>query len=188
MNICIADCVKTGLSACLVWCIAVPSLAGGDTVWSVPTAEAEKTNPVRYDVASVTIGKQLFAEHCQTCHGYWGEGNGIVGLTLNNQPANLLRIAGKQSAGAFAWKIATGRNVMPTFRGTLTEEQIWHVVNFITSLENEIGSEGQAPVVRRCAACHGLEGRAVYREWPDISGMSQEEIERKLYAHRSGGD
>tara|TARA_R110000787_G_scaffold86993_4_gene185443 strand:- start:302 stop:964 length:663 start_codon:yes stop_codon:yes gene_type:complete len=186
MVIRIRHCIKTGLLVGFIWCINVTATAGGDSAWHAPAVEAEKINPVRYDVESVTVGKQLFADHCQACHGYWGEGNGVIGLTLNNQPANLLRIAGKQSPGAFAWKIATGRNVMPAFRDVLSEEQIWHVVNFITSLENEIGSAGQTAIIRRCATCHGLEGRAVYPEWPDLGAMSQEDIERKLYAHRSG--
>jgi mono/diheme cytochrome c family protein len=169
--------------------LALAPLALGEaltesTPWQAPAGEAKKTNPIRYDVESVSQGKVLFAQHCQACHGYWGEGDGIVGLTLNNRPANLLRIAGKQTVGEFAWKIAEGRNVMPSFRGTLTEENIWHVVNFIESLENEVGSSEQSVVVRRCAMCHGLAGKAFYPEWPDLPEMSQQAIENKLLAHR----
>ncbi len=153
--------------------------------WQAPEAEAAKTNPIRYDVESVSHGKMLFSKHCQGCHGYWGEGDGIVGLTLNNRPANLLRIAGKKTSGEFAWKIAEGRDVMPSFRDTLSKGDIWHVVNFIESLENELGSEGQSAVVRHCAMCHELAGKAFYDEWPDLRDMSQQDIENKLYAHRS---
>jgi mono/diheme cytochrome c family protein len=112
-----------------------------DTPWPVPADADAETNPIRYDVESVQRGKALFAEHCLHCHGYWGEGNGVVGLSLDDRPANLLRLAGKQSEGAFAWKIATGRGAMPGFSDTVSRDDIWHMVNFVESLENELGSE-----------------------------------------------
>lgn len=112
--------------------------------WDVPT-EAELTkNPVRYDVHSVRAGRALFEIHCLACHGYYAEGTGIVGATLDKRPANLLRLSGKQSEGAFAWKIAQGRGEMPSFMNKLSERQIWYIVNFIASLENESGSLGDA--------------------------------------------
>jgi len=115
-------------------------------VWRAPDTAIETLNPILYTVASVTKGKFLFEKHCQQCHGYWGEGDGIVGLSLNNKPANLLRIAGKKAEGEFAWKIAEGRGDMPGFRNTLSEEEIWNIVNFVQSLENEEGST--APVAK----------------------------------------
>ena len=157
-----------------------------DGDWQAPSPEAERLNPVRYDVASVEQGKMLFTQHCQACHGYWGEGDGIIGLSLEGRPANLLRLAGQQSPGAFAWKIAEGWDVMPSFREVLDEKETWHIVNFIESLENEVGSAEQSVVVRRCAMCHGLAGKAYYEEWPDLPTLSQKEIEDKLFAHRSG--
>ncbi|MBV1932728.1 MAG: c-type cytochrome [Porticoccaceae bacterium] len=167
--------------------LSVASVAHAESVpWQAPGAETEKLNPVRYDVESVNMGKTLFATHCLQCHGYWGEGDGIVGLMSDKRPANLLVLASEQSPGAFAWKIAEGRNTMPSFRGTLSEQEIWHVVNFIASLENEVGSAEQSIVVQRCAMCHGLSGKAIYEQWPDLPAMSQQEIEAKLFAHRSG--
>jgi mono/diheme cytochrome c family protein len=168
-----------------IMCSVATSAFSENNVWQVPAPEAAKENPVRYDVDSVGAGKVLFGEHCQGCHGYWGEGDGIVGLALHERPANLLRIAGKQTVGAFAWKIAEGRGVMPSFRATLDQHEIWQIVNFIESLENEVGSAEQPIVIRRCAMCHGLEGEAFYEGWPDLSEMTQQEIENKLYAHRS---
>jgi len=109
--------------------------------WRAPADAIEKANPVPYSVESVAKGKNLFEQHCQKCHGYWGEGNGIVGRSLNKKPANLLRIAGKKAEGEFAWKIAEGRGDMPGFKKTLTEEEIWNIVNFVESLENEQGSD-----------------------------------------------
>lgn len=110
------------------------------SAWVAPAEAEQQINPVRYDVDSVTAGKQLFVQHCQQCHGYYGEGNGIVGAVLVDQkPANLLRLAGKQAEGAFAWKIRQGRGQMPAFQEKLSDTEIWQIVNFVASLENEEG-------------------------------------------------
>lgn len=108
--------------------------------WEVPLEAQQQENPIRYDVDSVARGRQLFEQHCQRCHGYYGEGNGIVGATLDQKPANLLRLSGKQMEGAFAWKIRQGRDQMPSYREVLSDTDIWHIVNFVASLENEEGS------------------------------------------------
>lgn len=124
----------TMISAC------ADSKASQHTAWRAPKSDIETLNPIVYSVESVTAGKKLFAQHCQQCHGYWGEGNGVVGLSLDKRPANLLRIAGKKAEGEFAWKISEGRGEMPGFRKTLSEDDIWNIVNFVQSLENEEGS------------------------------------------------
>lgn len=36
--------------------------------------------------------------------------------------------------GDFAWKIANGRGEMPPWQCALSDEQIWHIVNFIKDL------------------------------------------------------
>lgn len=125
------------ISACDPATIEAPALSS----WKVPAEAEQQVNPVRYDVDSVNAGKQLFAQHCQQCHGYYGEGNGVMGAALDQKPANLLRLAGKQAEGAFAWKIRSGRGDMPAFQDTLSETAIWQIVNFVASLENEEGSQ-----------------------------------------------
>jgi len=111
------------------------------SLWEVPLQAEQEINPVRYDVDSVSAGKRLFEQHCQQCHGYYGEGNGIIGAILDQRPANLLRLAGKQAEGAFAWKIREGRSEMPSFQGLLSDREIWEIVNFVASLENEEGTQ-----------------------------------------------
>ncbi len=50
-------------------------------------------------------------------------------------------MAGHHPDGDFAWKITNGRGPMPGWKGTLTDEQIWNVVNFIQSLEGSVKSQ-----------------------------------------------
>jgi len=44
-------------------------------------------------------------------------------------------LAGKHSDEDFAWKIVNGRGPMPSYKDTLTENQIWDLTNFIQSLK-----------------------------------------------------
>ncbi len=166
--------------------IATGSQADDD--WIAPPEAGELENPVRYDVDSVAAGKRLFSKYCLECHGYWGEGDGITGLVLDDRPANLLKLSGTQSHGAFFWKIREGRNTMPAFNEEmLSDTEVWQIINFVASLENEIGSESQqSVVVSRCASCHGLGGTAMLEGWPDLPEMTQQELENKLFAHRAG--
>lgn len=104
--------------------------------WVVPAEAAAIPNPQPATAASIERGKQLFEQHCLGCHGYYGEGDGIVGPVLEHKPANLLRISGVQSPGEFAWKISSGRSNMPAFRDKLAQEDIWNIVNFVQALES----------------------------------------------------
>jgi mono/diheme cytochrome c family protein len=53
-------------------------------------------------------------------------------------------MAGMHTDGDFAWKIATGKNAMPGWRTSFTEDQIWDIVNFIQSLKS-VGSKDDGP-------------------------------------------
>ena len=139
MKKCVSKLVLLVTAACLLWLSACTEKTVTRKPWLAPDSAIEMLNPVPYTVESVMKGKALFEQHCQGCHGYWGEGNGVVGYALDKRPANLLRIAGKKAEGEFAWKIAEGRGDMPAFRTKLTQDEIWHVVNFVASLENEEG-------------------------------------------------
>ena len=45
-------------------------------------------------------------------------------------------MAGQHPDGDFAWKVANGRGAMPAWKEILSERDIWHVVNYIQSLEH----------------------------------------------------
>lgn len=68
------------------------------------------------------------------CHGPDGQGDGPAGAALNPPPSNLRAMAGQHSDGDFAWKIANGRGAMPAWSGTLTDNQIWDLVNYVQNL------------------------------------------------------
>jgi len=103
--------------------------------WMAPEEAAKRRNPIAATHASIMRGRKLFQANCVSCHGAQGKGDGPAAAALNPKPADLTAMAGLHPDGDFAWKIANGRGPMPAWKGTLTENQIWDLVNFIQSLK-----------------------------------------------------
>lgn len=94
-----------------------------------------KKNPVAPNSTSIETGKKIYITSCSPCHGQEGKGNGIVALNLKPQPADHTRkIFQKQKDGEIFYKISTGRNAMPAFQHTISENELWCVVNFVRTL------------------------------------------------------
>jgi len=97
-----------------------------------------RVNPIPPTEASLAQGKMLYQANCLPCHGVTGLGDGPAGLFLNPRPADLQQhmIPGVHTDGQiFDW-ITSGYpgSVMPAFANKLSEEERWHVLNFIRTL------------------------------------------------------
>ncbi|NJC98632.1 MAG: hypothetical protein C3F07_16665 [Anaerolineales bacterium] len=104
---------------------------------SIPGMGAPE-NPTTADEASVTRGAELFAIHCQMCHGPTGEGNGPVApFLVNFKPANLTSaVVQSKSDGSFFLTISNGVDgKMPALNENLTVPERWDVVNFLRTLK-----------------------------------------------------
>jgi len=102
--------------------------------WMAPSAAAEQKNPIPSTEHSVAKGSQLYQSNCAACHGATAEGDGMAGMMLNPRPTDLVAMAGGHPDGDFAYKIREGRGAMPSWKNTLDEKQIWHLVNYIQTL------------------------------------------------------
>lgn len=84
--------------------------------------------------------KKIYAENCARCHGVDGSGNGNDGLTLNPPPRNFLdanRIKNISPLQAFnTIRLGIEGTGMMKFN-QLTEEQVWDVSFYITSLYHQ---------------------------------------------------
>jgi mono/diheme cytochrome c family protein len=95
-------------------------------------------NPTIADDDSKTRGAELFAIHCQMCHGAGGEGNGPVApFLINYKPANLTSdVVQSKSDGSFFLTISDGLDGrMPALNENLTVSERWDVVNFLRTLK-----------------------------------------------------
>ena len=105
--------------------------------WLAPKVESARENPVKLSSESILVGAELYQSNCAGCHGENGEGNGIVSASLDPKPANLRAMAGPHPDGDFAYKIKIGRGAMPSWGNTLSETEVWHLVNYIQLLSKE---------------------------------------------------
>lgn len=113
--------------------------------WMAPADAAKKPNPVSATADSLTQGQDIYQQNCLVCHGAKGEGDGPGGAGLQPPPANLKVMAPQHPDGDLAWKIAEGRGAMPGWKSSLSEQDIWHVVNYIkgmSSAKEQSKSEG----------------------------------------------
>lgn len=95
------------------------------------------TNPILPDVESIAIGQELFTQNCIACHGPEGRGDGPTALTLNPPPADFGagHTATHTDGDLFFWILqGIEETAMPAFESQLTEEQAWHLVNYVRRL------------------------------------------------------
>lgn len=121
---------------------------GGETL-PAPTTEAEMfeakdaavsvENPVAATPESVAEGEYLYQITCLVCHGAGGLGDGPVGQLLSTAPVDLNdAYTQDQADGQIFFTITRGRVTMPYYRDALSQEERWHVINYIRA---EFGSE-----------------------------------------------
>ena len=118
--------------------VATPQVGGGDgSTWEAPPDARAKKNPIPANPEVATQGKTLYTRHCAACHGPTGKGDG-PGAQLFKPPPADISTPEKQAAltdGEIFWKITVGRNRMPPFEKTLSEEERWVIVHFVRTLK-----------------------------------------------------
>ena len=103
----------------------------------VPAPYSDVKNPLPSNEATINAGKVLFGEHCSSCHGRSGRGDGEAGLELNPKPANIAFIMDKWIATDpfLFWSISEGGvplgTAMPVFKETLGDEQRWQIIHYL---------------------------------------------------------
>ena len=106
-----------------------------NTGWKVPEEAKKRRNPVGVTKESLQKGKEIYEKKCASCHGDKGDGKGPLSKGLNPKPTNFKESHGKKMTdGEHFWKITTGRDPMPSYGKDLTEEDRWHVINYINML------------------------------------------------------
>lgn len=96
-----------------------------------------RRSSVPYQAVSIANGAALYREHCATCHGAAGRGDGPGGAGLPKPPADLTAPhAADHTAGDMFWWLTHGIPVggMPAFGAALGEEERWDLINFIRAL------------------------------------------------------
>jgi mono/diheme cytochrome c family protein len=105
--------------------------------WPVPEKNAKMANPVKSNAESISAGKALYSLHCASCHGKKGLGDGSKAAQLKTQPQDMSKAdLQSQSDGSLYYKIAEGRDDMPSFKKKIPDaEDVWSLVNFMRTLK-----------------------------------------------------
>ena len=98
--------------------------------------DSELHNPLTPTKASLAQGKALFAINCAMCHGQNSTERGPVGKKLKPPPPGLDHNLLQERSDAHIFKVVTfGFGRMPPFKGRLTQQQRWQLVNFLRTRE-----------------------------------------------------
>jgi mono/diheme cytochrome c family protein len=117
-----------------------------DTDWVAPATERTKSSPVSVSPAGIERGKHLYTNHCATCHGDKGKGDGPsarLHAQRTSRPPYDLTLPEVQEVltdGEIFWKVSVGyrRNgkvIMPALAVQVpSEEDRWRIVQYVRTL------------------------------------------------------
>jgi len=105
--------------------------------WPVPDKYKNMANPVKSDATSLATGKELYTQHCKSCHGTKGKGDGPKAAQLDTESGDFTKPDfQKQTDGELFYKTSEGRKDMPSFKKKIADQNdIWAVVNYLRTLK-----------------------------------------------------
>ncbi|HNP47244.1 MAG TPA: c-type cytochrome [Bacteroidia bacterium] len=103
--------------------------------WPAPETAVKMKNPVKSDDASIKEGKDLYAQHCKSCHGAKGLGDGTKAEKIDISCGDFSSAeTAKATDGELYWKTTEGRKPMPSFKEKLSDNERWSIINFMRTL------------------------------------------------------
>ena len=101
------------------------------------TGTSGDRSPFPPNPESLTIGSRVYTETCAACHGAQGWGDGPAAVGLDPPPANLIvhvPLHPDRTLFEFIRDGIAGTG-MVGLADTYTDDEIWHVINYIKTLE-----------------------------------------------------
>jgi mono/diheme cytochrome c family protein len=117
-----------GLFVCA--CVSPGDLSAGES-----GAAPRRKNPIPADGKSLAAGREVYTANCADCHGPRGKGDGRMAKDLKKRPPDLTdpEVANESDDVLFN-RISRARKPMPSFEKLLSEQERWHVVNYVHKL------------------------------------------------------
>ena len=105
--------------------------------WNVPDAWKNKVNPLKGNAESVVTGKALYNQHCKSCHGTKGLGDGTKAATLKTETGDFSKADFQsQTDVSIFYKTNEGRQDMPSFKKKIPDaDERWSIVNYLRTLK-----------------------------------------------------
>lgn len=126
-------------AACALLAAAAPAPGAAETA-AAPQEEAAAApeNPIEATEESVRAGLRVYGRFCRSCHGVRGDGRG-QNPSPGTRPANLIDDEWVHGGSDGEIYTVIRQGVPPAYdmdawEGRITDEEIWHVVNFLRFL------------------------------------------------------
>ena len=103
--------------------------------WDVPANYKSMKNPKKNDATSQGIGKTEWNKSCKSCHGAKGLGDGPKAKGLKTASGDFSKDIKSETDGELFYKTKNGRGDMPKYDGKIKDDDIWHLVNFMRTLQ-----------------------------------------------------
>jgi len=122
----------------VVWSVVLSAalVAGGGQATSRAVA-AKMKNPVATSAASITAGQQIYQKQCRMCHGAAGAAETpIAKKMMASDLTDATWTYGSTDGEIFA-AIQDGIGPdfkMKAFKGKVSDQDTWHLVNYVRSL------------------------------------------------------
>ena len=123
------------ISAIGMFILTIAAFTVQQDKWEVP----EKYKNMENEYAGEDedgIGEELYVQHCKSCHGKEGYGDGTKAKELETEMRDLsAEEVQAQTDGELFYKSIIGRDEMPNFEKKISDdEDQWMVINYVRSL------------------------------------------------------
>lgn len=115
----------------------------------VPEAYRGQSSTIVINEKTIGEGAELYAQHCASCHGPTGQGDGEAGRSLSPSPALLAHMIRTPMAvdEYLFWTISEGGSQfetdMPAHKDKLQADEIWKVIAFMRAGFPEAAAGGE---------------------------------------------
>lgn len=116
----------------------VPSTEGmAQKAWNAPANYKSKVNKYKSSKDADGVGKALYRQHCASCHGKEGYGDGKKSGDLDTEMRDFTtKAVQSQTDGELYYKSFIGRDEMPNFTKKIpSEEDRWLLINYLRKLK-----------------------------------------------------
>ena len=105
--------------------------------WPVPDKDKNVKNPVVNNADAIATGKALYAQHCKSCHGTKGLGDGPKAAQLKTEAGDFSTAAFQgQTDGVLFYKTSEGRDDMPSFKKKIPDaDERWALVHYMRTFK-----------------------------------------------------
>ena len=123
------------ISAIAAFTLTLVAFTAPQDDWEIPAKYKNMENEYAGEDED-GIGEDLFKQHCRSCHGKEGFGDGTKAKELETELNDLTsEEVQAQTDGALYYKAIIGRDEMPNFEKKIRdEEDRWMIINYLRSL------------------------------------------------------